>query len=47
MGGTGRRLLDEPPVLAGLVTAGVGLAWMIRILRGPRDVPPPWRYRDR
>ncbi len=24
-----------------------GLVWMIRICRGPRDEPPPWRYRDR
>lgn len=47
MGGRGRRMLDEPLVLAGLVAAAVGLAWMIRILRGPRDEPPPWRYRDR
>ena len=29
-----------------LVMAVVGLIWMIRILRGPRDEPPPWRYRD-
>ena len=32
--------------IAALATAVVGLIWMIRILRGPRDVPPPWRYRD-
>jgi hypothetical protein len=25
----------------------IGLVWMIRIFRGPRDEPPPWRYRDR
>lgn len=25
----------------------IGLAWMIRILRGPGDDPPAWRYRDR
>jgi hypothetical protein len=24
-----------------------GLVWMVRIIRGPRDEPPPWRYRDR
>ncbi len=47
MGGTGRRMLDEPLVLAGLVAAGAGLVWMIRIFRGPRDEPPSWRYRDR
>jgi hypothetical protein len=27
--------------------AVAGLAWMVRILRGPRDEPPRWRYRDR
>jgi hypothetical protein len=25
----------------------VGVIWMLRIFRGPRDEPPPWRYRDR
>jgi hypothetical protein len=25
----------------------VGLAWMLRIFRGPRDEPPVWRHRDR
>jgi TRAP-type C4-dicarboxylate transport system permease small subunit len=25
----------------------VGLIWSIRIIRGPRDEPPAWRYRDR
>ncbi len=30
-----------------LAFAAVGLAWMIRIFRGPRDEPPPWRDRDR
>jgi membrane protein implicated in regulation of membrane protease activity len=29
------------------LVALVGLVWMIRIFRGPRDEPPPWRYRDR
>jgi hypothetical protein len=32
---------------AALAIAVAGLAWMVRILRGPRDEPPPWRYRDR
>ena len=32
--------------IASLV-ALVGLVWMIRIFRGPRDEPPLWRYRDR
>ena len=27
--------------------AVVGLIWMVRIVRGPRDEPPDWRYRDR
>ena len=34
-----------PVVSVGL--AVVGLAWMVRIFRGPRDEPAPWRYRDR
>jgi hypothetical protein len=33
------------PIMA-LVMAVVGLIWMVRIFRGPRDEPPPWRYRD-
>ncbi len=33
--------------VAGYLGMLVGLAWMIRIFRGPRDEPPPWRYRDR
>jgi hypothetical protein len=33
------------PVL-GFVLAVVGLVWMVRIFRGPRDEPPDWRYRD-
>jgi TRAP-type C4-dicarboxylate transport system permease small subunit len=28
-------------------TAVIGLIWTIRTFRGPRDEPPPWRYRDR
>jgi hypothetical protein len=24
----------------------IGTVWMVRIFRGPRDEPPPWRYRD-
>jgi hypothetical protein len=27
--------------------AAVGLVWMVRIFRGPRDKPPAWRHRDR
>jgi hypothetical protein len=46
MGG-GPRLSEQPVPLAGLVGIVVGLVWMIRIFRGPRDEPPPWRYRDR
>jgi hypothetical protein len=33
--------------LLGPIPALIGLVWMIRIFRGPRDEPPPWRYRDR
>ena len=33
-------------VLAAAI-AVIGLIWMIRIFRGPRDEPPRWRYRDR
>ena len=40
------------PATLALLAAGVlglvaGLVWMVRIFRGPRDEPPPWRYRDR
>jgi hypothetical protein len=38
------------PSMVPLVAAGVaavGLVWMVRIFRGPRDDPPAWRYRDR
>jgi hypothetical protein len=42
------------PLRAGFVHAAVsdglavfGLVWMLRIFRGPRDEPPPWRHRDR
>ena len=37
-------------VAFGLVAGGIallGLVWMIRVFRGPRDGPRPWRYRDR
>jgi hypothetical protein len=30
-----------------LIASMVGLVRMIRIFRGPRDEPPPWRYRAR
>jgi hypothetical protein len=33
--------------VAAFLTMVVGLVWMIRIFRGPRDEPPRWRYRDR
>jgi hypothetical protein len=42
--------LGVPPVLiplCALLAMVAGLAWMIRIFRGPRDEPPSWRYRDR
>ena len=35
-------------VYGGAVLAMLGgLVWMIRIFRGPRDEPPPWRYRSK
>ena len=34
-------------LLAGVALALVGLAWMLRIFRGPSDEPPAWRYRER
>lgn len=47
-----RRSMFGPPsadlvLFAAPVLAVIGLAWMLRIFRGPRDEPPPWRYRDR
>lgn len=42
-----RRLVDGL-LVAAEVMAIVGLAWMVRIWRGPlRDRVPAWRYRDR
>jgi hypothetical protein len=33
--------------LGALLIAVVGLIWMVRIIRGPGDEPPPrWRYRE-
>lgn len=48
---TGRCFSCDPrwPLVAAAVGVGmalVGLVWMVRIFRGPRDEPPPWRYRD-
>ncbi len=40
----------NPPrviVFAGLLVGLAGHAWMIWNVRGPRDEPPHWRYRDR
>jgi hypothetical protein len=42
-------LLMQSGVLVAIVAlavAVVGLVWMVRIVRGSRDEPPPWRYRD-
>ena len=33
-------------VVIAAAIAVTGLIWMIRIFRGPRDEPPPWRHRD-
>jgi hypothetical protein len=48
---------DQPEILGlpgnlvvlviGVLGYAVGLAWMVRMARGPRDEPPAWRYRDR
>ena len=38
-------LLPTAAYVAALLLAAIGFVWMIRILRGPRDDPPPWRYR--
>jgi hypothetical protein len=39
-------LLNFYPIAAELMML-IGLAWMIRIWRGPtREAPPAWRYRD-
>ena len=43
----GPRMVENPFVLAAFLSMVVGLVWMIRIFRGPRDEPPRWRYRDR
>jgi hypothetical protein len=50
----GPPMYEDPMPWAGpaLIAVGValwlvGVVWMLRIFRGPRDEPPPWRYRDR
>jgi hypothetical protein len=42
--------MSGDPSMVPLVAAGfaaVGLVWMVRIFRGPRDDPPAWRHHDR
>jgi hypothetical protein len=42
--------MSGDPSLVPLVAVGVaavGLVWMIRIFRGPRDDPPAWRHHNR
>jgi hypothetical protein len=42
--------MSSDPSMVPLVAAGVaavGLVWMVRIFRGPRDDPPAWRHHDR
>jgi uncharacterized BrkB/YihY/UPF0761 family membrane protein len=41
------RVTQPLMAIAVLIVAVVGLAWMIRVFRGQRDEPPPWRHRDR
>ena len=43
----GSRMVENPFVLAAFLVMVVGLVWMLRIFRGPRDEPPAWRHRDR
>ena len=38
--------VDKALAVVGPVPVVVGFAWMLRIFRGPRDAPAPWRYRD-
>jgi hypothetical protein len=49
-GGGPPRVLGLPSyVVLSVLAAGtavIGLVWTVRIFRGPRDEPPPWRYRD-
>jgi len=43
-------LLLSPSTLASIAASAMaitGVGWMLRIARGWRDDPPPWRYRDR
>lgn len=51
MGGDNPMLFGLPATLvqgvSGLGLGLGGLIWMVRIFGGPRDEPPPWRYRDR
>ena len=50
-GGGNPSVLQLPPdVVRSVLAVGLPLlclVWVIRIFRGPRDEPPPWRYRDR
>ena len=50
IGGSNPSVLGLPStVVLSLFAVGLallGLVWAIRIFRGPRDEPPPWRYRD-
>ena len=47
MGAPPTQWWEAPLFWAGFLVPLVGLAWMIRIFRGPRDEPSRWRYRDR
>ena len=50
-GCTNPNVLGVPSTLwlatLSIALAVVGLVWMVRIFRGPRDEAPDWRYRDR
>ena len=48
-------MFDGPPTPTAVVLSlgavwvvmVIAFVWMVRIFRGPRDEPPPWRYRNR
>jgi hypothetical protein len=43
----GGETMSSGQAAMGLGLGLVGLAWMVRIFRGPRDQAAPWRYRGR
>jgi hypothetical protein len=43
----GGQTMSSGQAAMGLGLGIVGLAWMVRIFRGPRDQAAPWRHRGR